>query len=75
LSSTSAGYRTPGYKNSQYRVPENLRGVVTVTPPILSPYNDCNEDFATISYRFPTPGYLANITIFDAAARPARYLE
>ena len=73
--STSVGYGTPGYKNSEYGVTENLRASITVTPSVFSPDNDGNEDFATLSYNFPTPGYVANITIFDASGRAVRYLE
>ncbi|HSN08233.1 MAG TPA: gliding motility-associated C-terminal domain-containing protein, partial [Hanamia sp.] len=72
---TSVGYGTPGYKNSQYKLMEEFRGDITVTPAIFSPDNDGNEDFAIINYKFPTPGYVANITIFDASGRPVRYLE
>lgn len=72
---TSVGYGTPGYKNSQYQLTEEFRSTLTVTPPIFSPDNDGNEDFATISYHFPTPGYVANITIFDASGRAVRYLK
>ncbi len=71
---TSVGYGTPGSKNSQSTVTEEFRSI-TVTPSIFSPDNDGNEDFATISYKFPTPGYVANITIFNASGRPVRYLE
>jgi len=72
---TSAGYATPGYKNSQYRVNEEVRGEIKVTPDIFSPDNDGNDDFATINYSFPSPGYVANITVFDATGRVVRYLE
>ncbi|MDE3182791.1 MAG: lamin tail domain-containing protein [Bacteroidota bacterium] len=72
---TSVGYGTPGYKNSQYKLTEEFRGDITVTPAIFSPDNDGNEDFAIINYKFPSPGYVANITIFDASGRPVRYLE
>ena len=72
---TSVGYGTPGYKNSQYKLREEFRGDITVTPTIFSPDNDGNEDFATISYHFPSPGFVTNITIFDASGRPVRYLE
>ncbi len=72
---TSVGYGTPGYKNSQFQVTQDFRGSITVTPSIFSPDNDGNDDFATISYKFPTPGYVANITIFDASGRPVRFLE
>lgn len=72
---TNVGYGTPTYKNSQYRVDLQVQGEITVTPEIVSPDNDGMDDFATISYSFPTPGYVANITIFDANGRPVRYLQ
>lgn len=72
---TSVGYGTPGYKNSQDQQLEKLPGEITVSPEIFSPDNDGNDDFATISYSFPSPGYVANITIFDASGRAVRYLE
>jgi flagellar hook assembly protein FlgD len=72
---TSVGYGTPGYKNSQYRLNEDVSGIITVTPNVFSPDNDGTDDFATINYNFPSPGYVANITIFDASGRAVRYLE
>ncbi|MEP6595663.1 MAG: lamin tail domain-containing protein [Ginsengibacter sp.] len=72
---TSVGYGTPGYKNSQLRMDEQLQGEVTVTPEIFSPDNDGTDDFGNINYNFPEPGYIANITIFDASGRPVRYLQ
>jgi hypothetical protein len=72
---TSAGYGTPGYKNSQYSLNEEVRGTITVTPDIFSPDNDGTDDFATINYSFPSPGFVANITVFDATGRAVRYLQ
>jgi len=72
---TTVGYGTPGYKNSQYLLNNNLRGDITVTPEIFSPDNDGFDDLATINYNFPSPGYVANITIFDAMGHPVRYLQ
>ena len=72
---TSVGYGTPTYKNSQYRLDLQVQGEITVTPEIVSPDNDGMDDFATIDYSFPSPGYVANITIFDAAGRAVRYLQ
>ena len=72
---TSAGYGTPTYKNSQYRIDAGVLGEITVAPEIVSPDNDGLDDFATITYSFPEPGYVANITIFDAVGRPVRYLQ
>ena len=72
---TSAGYGTPTYKNSQYRIDLQVQGEISVSPEIVSPDNDGMDDFATIDYSFPSPGYVANITIFDAAGRIIRYLQ
>ena len=72
---TSVGYGTPGYKNSQYKLNEEVQGEITISPEIFSPDNDGIDDFATINYSFPSPGYVANITIFDASGRPVRYLQ
>lgn len=72
---TSSGYGTPGYKNSQYRVNEQAQGEIKVTPDIFSPDNDGIDDFATIDYNFPSPGYVTNVTIFDGSGRQVRYLQ
>ncbi len=72
---SSVGYGTPTYKNSQNRIDLEVQGDITITPAIVSPDNDGMDDFATIQYSFPEPGYIANITIFDAAGRPVRYLQ
>ena len=73
--STSVGYGTPTYKNSQYKINDQLQGEITTTPEIVSPDNDGMDDFATVNYSFPQPGYVANITIFDAAGRVVRNLQ
>ncbi len=72
---TSIGYGTPGYKNSQLRIDQQAQGEITITPEIFSPDNDGMDDFAIINYSFPSPGYVANITIFDASGRAVRYLQ
>jgi len=72
---TSVGYGTPTYKNSQYRMDLQVQGDITASPEIVSPDNDGMDDFATIDYNFPSPGYVANITIFDANGRVVRYLQ
>lgn len=71
----SVGYGTPTYKNSQYRIDSQVAGDVTVSPGIVTPDNDGMDDFATIDYHFPSPGYVANISIFDANGRIVRYLQ
>jgi hypothetical protein len=52
-----------------------LPGELTITPEIFSPDNDGTDDVAVIRYMFPEPGYVANITIYDAGGRPVRYLQ
>lgn len=72
---SSAGYGTPAYKNSQFGAGAEMKGTITVTPDIISPDNDGQDDYATIWYEFPGPGYVANISIFDDAGHLVRYLQ
>jgi hypothetical protein len=71
---STAGYGTPGYKNSQYRQTQIIDAMIEVTPKIFSPDNDGRDDIATIQYKVTEPGYVGNITIYDAQGRPIRYL-
>jgi hypothetical protein len=72
---TNVGYGTPTYKNSQYRIDQYAAGQITVYPEIFSPNNDGIDDFLTIEYSFPETGYVANISIFDAAGKMVRALQ
>ncbi|MGG9970720.1 lamin tail domain-containing protein [Ferruginibacter sp. SUN002] len=69
------GFGTPTYKNSQNGADQLVQGEVSISPAVFSPDNDGRDDVATVNYSFPTPGYVGNITIFDAAGRPVRYLQ
>lgn len=71
---TSAGYGTPGYQNSQFRNDTSFAGAVSLEPSVFSPDNDGQDDFLTIHYQFPVAGSVCNITAFDAAGRPVRYI-
>jgi flagellar hook assembly protein FlgD len=71
---TNAGYGTPGYQNSQFTTGIQAQSRITITPEIFSPDNDGFDDFATVAYQFPDPGYVCNISIFDANGRLVRYL-
>ena len=71
---STAGYGTPGYKNSQFKNQQSIAATIEVTPKVFSPDNDGFDDIATIQYKISEPGYVANITIFDAAGRPVRNL-
>jgi hypothetical protein len=71
---STVGFATPGYQNSQFKTDKQLQGMISVSPKVFSPDNDGVDDFATIQYQMTTPGYVANITIFDANGREVRYL-
>ncbi|HET6766692.1 MAG TPA: gliding motility-associated C-terminal domain-containing protein, partial [Chitinophagaceae bacterium] len=71
---STAGYGTPTYKNSQYKLLQAISATVEVIPKIFSPDNDGRDDIATIQYKTTEPGYIANITIYDANGRPVRNL-
>ena len=71
---STAGYGTPTYKNSQYKLLQSINATVEVTPKVFSPDNDGRDDIATIQYKTTEPGYIANITIYDANGRPVRNL-
>ncbi|MCF6401686.1 lamin tail domain-containing protein [Chitinophaga filiformis] len=68
-------YATPGYRNSQQVPVAEVQGDLTVQPAVFSPDNDGLEDLVMVRYNFPGPGYIINVTIFDAEGRPVRYLE
>ncbi len=72
---SSVGYGTPTYKNSQANSNTEINGELKVSPEIISPDNDGLDDYAVIDYRFPTAGYMANCSIFDASGRLVRYLQ
>ncbi len=71
---STVGFGTPSYQNSQFRREVSLQGEVTITPKTFSPDNDGFDDYTTINIKMGEPGFVANITIFDAAGRPVKDL-
>lgn len=71
---STAGYGTPTYKNSQYKLLQSINASVEVSPKVFSPDNDGRDDIATVQYKTTEPGYIANITIYDANGRAVRHL-
>ncbi len=63
-----AGFATPAYKNSQYNDGGGTAAdnAVEITPEIFSPDEDGINDIVNINYHFDTPGFTANITIYDS---------
>ncbi|MFZ4398741.1 MAG: lamin tail domain-containing protein [Bacteroidales bacterium] len=71
----SVGFATPAYKNSQYSSFLYLEDPITITPEIFSPDNDGYNDILNINYQFSTPGYTANVVIYDAKGRLIKTLR
>lgn len=71
---STAGYATPGYRNSQYRSAGNPAAKMEISPAIFSPDNDGRDDFATLQYTVDEPGYVANVNIYDAGGRLVKRL-
>lgn len=71
---STAGYGTPTYRNSQYKSLQTISATIEVIPKVFSPDNDGRDDVATIQYKTTEPGYIANITIYDANGRAVRNL-
>jgi hypothetical protein len=71
---STAGYGTPGYKNSQYRLLQSINATIEISPKVFSPDNDGRDDVTTIQYKTTEPGYVANIIVYDAGGRPVKSL-
>jgi hypothetical protein len=72
--STTSGYGTPTYKNSQYKQTGIISGNIEIPLKAFSPDNDGIDDFLTINYKMELPGYIANVFVFDAGGRMVKYL-
>jgi hypothetical protein len=71
---STAGYGTPGYRNSQYKIEEKIKGTIVVEPGGFSPDNDGYNDLAFLRYNVAEPGFVVNVFILDANGRQVRHL-
>ena len=71
---SDAGYGTPGYQNSQYKLFQNPISAISITPKIFSPDGDGVDDVSTLTYTASEPGFVATIFIYDASGRQVRHL-
>ncbi|MBC6491769.1 lamin tail domain-containing protein [Flavihumibacter stibioxidans] len=69
-----AGYGTPGYKNSQSLEGSGKPAAVWLEAPYFSPDGDGQNESCNIQYRFPVPGYVCSIRIYDRTGQPVRNL-
>lgn len=72
--SSTSGYATPGYANSNARNGVAVGdGSITVDPEIIQP-GIVNRDFAQISYHFHRTGLMANVRVYDQQGRTIRHI-
>ena len=70
----SAGFGTPGYKNSQEANPSVSNDEISIDPETFSPDNDGTDDVINVVYHFDKPGYNLKILIYDQNGRLVRRL-
>lgn len=71
---STAGYATPGLKNSQFISDIEVTEDIIPDPVVFSPNGDGYNDQMTIHFNLRKPGYVANVRIFDIAGRVVKYL-
>lgn len=72
--SSSAGFGTPGYVNSQFRNNGYGSEAISVLPEVFTPNNDGQNDFASIIIKTQEPGKIVNAVVFNVLGRRVRYL-
>jgi len=72
--SQDVGFATPAYKNSEYSTGKPEDNTISLNPEIFSPDDDGYNDVLNINYKFDQPGYVGNVTIYDAKGRLIRLL-
>ncbi len=70
----SAGYGTPGYRNSQFEPDTAFPNSIHIDPAIFSPDGDGYEDKLQIKYDFSTPGNTISVEVFNANGYLIRHL-
>jgi Lamin Tail Domain len=70
----TAGYGTPGYKNSEYSMDSITTNFITVEPKVFSPDMDGYQDFLFIHYNLPNAGFIGSISIYDIYGRLVKLL-
>ena len=70
----TAGYGTPGYKNSESSADSSPDRLISVEPKIFSPDFDGYQDFCFINYHLPASGYYGSISIYDVGGHMVRKL-
>lgn len=70
----SAGYGTPGYRNSQFEPDTAFSNSIHINPAIFSPDGDGYQDKLQIKYNFSAPGNTIRVEVFNANGYLIRHL-
>jgi Lamin Tail Domain len=70
----SAGYGTPGYKNSESSSDSGDAHFISLEPKIFSPDMDGYHDFCFINYHLPEAGFMGSISIYNTYGSLVRKL-
>ncbi len=70
----SAGYATPGYANSRLWQDMADDARIAVEPAVFCPDDAAPANRAVLQWALPDAAWVGNITVFDAAGHPVRYL-
>lgn len=73
-STTSPGYGTPTYINSQFVDLGNTEDLLTLPKKVFSPDADNFEDLLFLQYNTGNPGYSADFKIYDSEGRLVKHL-
>ena len=72
--SENCGFATPGYRNSEFLRMDPGVDAVSLSPYVFTPDDDGKDDVLLVGFKLDDPGYLVNITIFDADGNRIRCL-
>lgn len=70
----AVGFATPAYENSQYSDAGETEDAIEITPEVFSPDEDGINDVVNINYHFDTPGFTANVIVYDSKGRIVKHL-
>ncbi|MFY0599220.1 MAG: lamin tail domain-containing protein [Cyclobacteriaceae bacterium] len=74
--SSTVGFATPGYANSQSFDAPQISGSLEIDPKVFVPGSTslANQSFTTINYQFEQSGKFANVIVYDQYGRPVQEL-
>ena len=70
----TAGFATPGYRNSHWMEPEDTNQDIMLQPAIFSPDNDGRDDLLFVTIREKEADWAVNIVVYDSRGRMVRHL-